>query len=395
MKNVVGNPARGENFFQRDMEISKLIDRLEAGNNIQIAAPRRVGKTSILHYLRDNGIGGSIYIYVDTEAVVKADDFFKKILQAIVCTEAVSKSARLKKLWEAGVKALHKIKSITILGNSLDFTEPSGEVDHYEELSNFLQGMALEGDKPLVLLIDEFPQTIVNIVEANKGETGEAIQFLQANRELRLHPDISPKVRFVYTGSIGLNHTVAAINASAFVNDLNAVEVLPLTGQEAAELLHQLLANRGLTIEDQILASLLHKIGWLIPFHLQLAVQEISSLKAKGGPVNASDIEQAFDNMVAARNLSHFEHYHSRLRSQFKGAAFAYAEAVLQTIATKGNISTGELYNEAVGYDVQNQYRQILGALAYDGYINNNGDHHSYQFNSPLVRLWWQKFICN
>ncbi|PSL50243.1 hypothetical protein CLV51_1011587 [Chitinophaga niastensis] len=48
MKNVIGLPARGENFYQRTREIEKVIQSLSNGNNIQITAPRRIGKTSIL-----------------------------------------------------------------------------------------------------------------------------------------------------------------------------------------------------------------------------------------------------------------------------------------------------------------------------------------------------------
>ena len=56
MKNIVGSPARGATFLKRQGEIEKIINRLQNGNNIQIAAPRRIGKTSILFYLLDNEV---------------------------------------------------------------------------------------------------------------------------------------------------------------------------------------------------------------------------------------------------------------------------------------------------------------------------------------------------
>lgn len=54
MKNIIGSPARGKDFYQRKREVEKIISSLSNGNNIQITAPRRVGKTSILWYLLDN-----------------------------------------------------------------------------------------------------------------------------------------------------------------------------------------------------------------------------------------------------------------------------------------------------------------------------------------------------
>lgn len=66
MKNVIGLPARGTSFYQRNREIEKVTRALANGNNIQITAPRRVGKTSILWYLLDNNIDDRHYIYILT-----------------------------------------------------------------------------------------------------------------------------------------------------------------------------------------------------------------------------------------------------------------------------------------------------------------------------------------
>ena len=81
MKNVIGTPARGDSFFPREREVRKIISRLKNGNNLNLAAPRRVGKTSILYYLLDNKEADYVYVYVDTEAVNNEQDFFKKIFR--------------------------------------------------------------------------------------------------------------------------------------------------------------------------------------------------------------------------------------------------------------------------------------------------------------------------
>ena len=96
MKNVVGNPARGESFFPRKSEINRIISRLKDGNNLNIAAPRRIGKTSILFYLLDNREGGYVYVYADTEAIDNENDFFKKILKEITKVEEIRQSRKLK-----------------------------------------------------------------------------------------------------------------------------------------------------------------------------------------------------------------------------------------------------------------------------------------------------------
>jgi len=394
MKNTVGNPARGESFYQREREVWKIVDRINNGNNLQVAAPRRIGKTSILYYLLDNKLERHIYVYVDTEAVTDENSFFKKLLGEIIKTDELKKPGWFENLLQRGNKFLKKVKSIKILGQEIDFDEAAGVMDYKTELENLLAGLEFENNRKLILLIDEFPQTILNIVDANDGRAESAIHFLQSNREIRLNPDINSKVSFIYTGSIGLNHTVSAINATAFINDLNSIEVEPLFKEEAEDFLQELLNIKQVTAEPDTITYLLDKIEWLIPFHIQLATQEILSICDKQDKLSTEIIDKAFDNLVAARNNNHFEHYYSRLKKHFKGKTFSYAEELLQTTAYNDTIDKGTAYDIAVKYGVEAEWRQVLEILMYDGYINNVGNNNKYRFNSPILKMWWLRFIC-
>jgi AAA+ ATPase superfamily predicted ATPase len=147
MKNKVGNPARGKDFFNRHNQIEKILNRLENGNNLQIAAPRRVGKTSILWYLLDNQSDSYAYVYVDTEAIDESGDFFKKMMKAILAKEEVAHSSKLKQLFTEGRRRLSKIKSIKILGNGFDLNENKDEHDYYEDITNLLSSIELDGNQ--------------------------------------------------------------------------------------------------------------------------------------------------------------------------------------------------------------------------------------------------------
>lgn len=394
MKNKVGNPARGTDFFKREREVEKIVQRLADGNNLQIAAPRRVGKTSILWYLLDNKINGYTYVYVDTEALDNSEEFFKKLLKTILASNEINQSVKLKELFNKGIKAFSKIKSIKILGHGFDLNETKEEHNYYEDLTNLLSAIELDNSQKLVLLIDEFPQTIQNMVEAANGNEATAKKFLQLNRDLRLNPEINERVNFIYTGSIGLNHTVASINSTAFVNDLSSVEIDALSKEDAETLLEELLLEKNITIENNAKELLLQKLEWLIPFHIQLAVQELTSLVYAEKHIETKHINLVFAEMIEARNNNHFEHYYSRLKSQFKGEAFSYADELLQKLANEGTLTKTQMFDLSAKFNQENNYRQILEILVYDGYIHNTGDVNTYRFNSPIVRMWWQKFIC-
>jgi len=90
MKNVIGNPARGENFYLRPDEIRKIKLRLESGAHLQVTAPRRVGKTSILMYFFDNQMPGYHFVYSDTEGINNHNDYFRKIYEEILRSDCVT-----------------------------------------------------------------------------------------------------------------------------------------------------------------------------------------------------------------------------------------------------------------------------------------------------------------
>ena len=175
---------------------------------------------------------------------------------------------------------------------------------------------------------------------------------------------------------------------------MNSTDVEPLSRREATELVTMLLLEKRIAITDDCVTYLLDKIKWLIPFHIQLAVQEIIVLSREAFGLTNETIDQAFNQMVDSRNHNHFEHYYSRLKTHFKGGDFKFAEAILNIMAVEGMISKGGIYDQAVAFQVNDRLRQIIEILTYDGYVNNNADIQFYEYNSPLVRLWWGKFIC-
>lgn len=388
MRNIVGNPARGDNFFKRDREVGKILVSIENENNIQIAAPRRVGKTSILFHMLDAAVEGHKYVYVDTESIDSEEEFYKRLLREIIKVPGIQGVAA--KFLNAASVLARKIKSLKVMEVEVDMQEENEAVSYFDDLVHFLCGIQLDNGEKLILLIDEFPQTILNIL--NRQGTEAATRFLQSNRTLRLNPDILNKVRFIYTGSIGLNHTVAAIDSTAFINDLNTLEIEPLTAIEAGELLDSLLAVRGVVMRPSARNYLLDKLEWLIPFHIQLLVQELLRLDLPIDGIHEQHVDKAFEEIISARNDNHFAHYHSRLKSQFKGQELKYALEMLRLVAKDGVISRAQLLDQAYVFDVVDQYKKIIEILVYDGYINNVGQRDIYRFNSPVVRLWWNKY---
>jgi len=209
-----------------------------------------------------------------------------------------------------------------------------------------------------------------------------------------LDPIINQNIQFIYTGSIGLNHTVAALNASSFINDLNSIEIGQLSKTEAIDLIIALSKEKKLKFSEDSINYLISKIEWLIPFYIQLILQDILFANSENSEITQLEIDKAFDSIIEARNNNHFEHYFSRLKSQFKGLELDFVLKTLADIAKNITCEKNHLFNLSVQYNVQGRFKNILEILSYDGYINNNVSQNEYRFNSPILRLWWVKNIC-
>jgi hypothetical protein len=54
LNTIIGQAARGNNYFPRPAITKQIWERIETGANLLLVAPRRVGKSSILFNLLDH-----------------------------------------------------------------------------------------------------------------------------------------------------------------------------------------------------------------------------------------------------------------------------------------------------------------------------------------------------
>ena len=81
MNIIIGQAATGDKFYIREKLINKLWKRIKVGNNILVAAPRRLGKTSIMLYCQENPQENHEVIYIITESVNNQNEFYRKLVK--------------------------------------------------------------------------------------------------------------------------------------------------------------------------------------------------------------------------------------------------------------------------------------------------------------------------
>lgn len=387
MKNSLGNPARGEAFYPRDSELKKIYRVLDKGTSIYLSAPRRVGKTSILKHIEEFPLEGYYFVYVITESVDSENEFFKVIFEALIRSEVIGNLSKLYDSIKNGIEGiLGRVKTVY----HVELRE-KGETDYFQILVELFENIKKEYGH-VVILIDEYPQTIQNIL--NKEGKAAAEHFIQKNRELRHNAYVLDKIHFIYTGSLSLFPMVEKVTELTAVNDLRTVEVAPLTYNEAQDFLTKLLEFDNVKLEESILQYTLDRMGWLIPFHLQLIAQEITDVYETNDekPITIMEIDQAYEQIVHLRNKPQFEPYFARLSTLFKGNEYDFVFEVLEFIALNDIITMDKVYDFGVKHTVE-EIRRAMDILEGDGYLFKSGE-KNYRYTSPILQMWCRKHIC-
>lgn len=379
-----GQIVRGRDFFKRDKEVARLWKKIENGNSILISAPRRVGKTSLMRYIEDNPKEDYLFIYIITESVSSEKEYYKRLYKKLV-EEDVITSIKTKLI--SSSKAI--ISKISEIGKSIKI-DSDKELDYYKELNSLIKNLDIDNLK-LIIMIDEFPQTLENII--NEHGNNSALHFLQTNRELRQNTEISDKVQFIYTGSIGLENIVSRINAINLINDIEIFNLQPLSEIEVKELIRELTLNLNFKLKTEIVNLILEKIKWYIPYYIQIVLDQIDNINDEKNLeyIDESTIEEAFKRLLDQR--IYFEHWYKRLDKSYKDNDYKFAKQLLNSICEVENFSKNDALNLATGLNIQDKYRDIVKALEHDGYIHL--ENNSYIFNSPLLRIWWLESVAS
>ena len=360
--------------------LDRLTRHLQSGENVVLTGHRRIGKTLLMEHLEKNAPDGFVPSYLIVESVDTVNEFYRKLVAHL--------SERFIGHWEkAGRSVQHWFGKLNIeeIGRNIRLGDPR-QIDYHAEFRSLLEG--LEPDRPIALMLDEFPQAIENIRD---GEgPSEVRRLLTTQREFCQEPRYKDKVRFVYAGSIGLQNVVEGMGFTKHINDLREVEMRPFHRQEAERYLECLLSHRGLEASAETSALILDKIDWLAPFFISLLVDGIND-----SPVEAGHIDAAF--AASLRHRNNFEHWHRRLKPPaLQQEEYRFCKALLNLAADPGNsgIDQGEIFNLAVTHGVEDEVSRLLNILGHDGYLVR-GPQQLHRFISPVIRAWWWNEIAN
>ncbi len=371
MRITIGAPVTGADFFPRDDVIAALERGLEV-EHILFLAPRRTGKTSLLRRLENQPPAGAKAIFINLERFTHPKQWIEQM-----------------------VKMLHKdnqfAQGMKKVGGFLARIESDSfklaEADWTDSASAFLEELN-RLDQPVLFLLDEFP-IMINLFARKHGEleAENALRWFRCWRQ----ENLGGQVRFLLTGSIGLDSVVRRLGFPDAINDLRRQELWPLKDAEAITLTRRLTCdNCGLDahLAADLAEEFLHLTGAAWPYFLQLFVAELQDANPR--PVSTAEVKPLYDRIVFGKRNQYSENMRERLNDVFSKPLAEAARAVLKLIAdTPDGIAREELKARAPAIESED-FNYVLDVLVHDGYLGETLDGR-YRFFSNLLRDYWRR----
>ena len=228
-------------FCDREEETRKLVSALENGRNVTLAAPRRIGKTGLIHnvfhQVRNSG-DDIICIYVDIFPTRCLADFVHLLGKAVF--EAVqSQGERLLSKVMTLLGSCRPAISIDPLTGSPNFSidiAPSMEEKTLSDIFDCLE----KSDTPVYIAIDEFQQVAYYPESGTEAMLRSRIQFMH-------------NVHFIFSGS--QQHLIYEMFLSAKRPFYNSTQIMTLTTipmESYYKFAENLFAEGGRTIDGTL-----------------------------------------------------------------------------------------------------------------------------------------------
>jgi len=411
MDNIAGSPVEGENFFGRN-DIAQHLRQILDHDDILLLGPRRIGKTSlaraVMAITRKDG-------WKAIEIVVASCIDEKGFLDKLEGELKKAIDSRAGKLWD-GVRekfgALGKrIKSLKFggFGATAEVGLAGSDADDWITVGNELLALLGELDDRWLIYVDELPIMLFNIIR--QDQTGGVLRvrrFLDWFRNDVRALAGAGKVRWLISGSVGLDTLVQEHGMADTINSLNHQNLPPFTDPLACQLIRELATSYKITLDDNAVRQLVDAVSWPQPYYLQIAFQQLRSLIAASPATPPQDlIETAIDQIiqpgVGADN--DFHHWEKRLDMQLAPPLAALAKALLaQSAARPGGTRAENLLDTvqqrhpgASDDEARALFVRLRDILLRDAYWladDSSGGGRHYRFALEPLRRWWNRRNC-
>ena len=371
----------------RDHEIDRYWRVLQR-QGLVLSAERRIGKTHILFKMREECQSGYLPFYQDLEAVHSIADLIRSIYRTV--QQSLSTLPNVK----AHIAKWSPLLPNKIAGIDLPTADGSWQALLAQAFDDLIH--PADNNTRILMLWDEFPLMLHNLQRGAGPDT--PIQLLDHLRALRLAR--ADRLRFLFTGSIGLHLVLRSLrkagNTNDPVNDMLSLTVPPMAHPDTRDLAVALLREtRAAPAHIPRLASEIAKEIGGFPYYVHHVVDQLDQL---GRQPELEDVSAAVNHLVYdPHDPANLNYYVTRLSSYYAEDERSLALLVLDTLARElSPTPVPELLNLCKHRDpslADERLRGMLTLLSEDHYIAPApcATGVAYDFRWSLVKKWWKE----
>jgi len=405
IKNVVGQHVTGKNFYGRVEDLEKawrLVN--EDLKSLILADPRRVGKTSFAYKIKENaekekwiclfcdirGCFTEKELYEHLKKELKKNRYYKNIDDN---TNNKIKVTKIKILPD--IKVSH-VDGIHISGVGAELERQYENMSHNKNIYDLLND--LDHSKNTLIVLDELVTFLHNLTGEKKKNLENVKIFLKKLYAAIKTPD--SKIRWILCSSLSIDRFLSDHKLENTMGEMNRFTIDALNDKEAEGLIKALANSYNLVFSDESIKYMLKKLGWNIPYFIQLLFHEILELEEKPVNISIEIIEEAYQEVLANANrqryfLTWIKHIDEYSGNERKCAHIILEELSKQEEGSSKNTLTLLILNTLKGKgDFEKVLENMLEKLEQGGYIIANKKENKHLFRSPLLRdFWYNKFV--
>lgn len=410
LKKAGANWVSGEQFFDREVEIQDLIERIHDGTHTLITAPRRMGKTSlvreVLNRLEPDGTVESIF--VDLEAAKTAPQAIAEIAD---CSKSVVGVWRHRgSAFAAWISnRAERLTAIRVPKFGLELRTVIDSFTWRRRGDKLFARLATprENDVRVVLALDELPIFLGRLLGESEGDIPKEgiaaadvfLSWLRKNAQQHKN-----RISLIVLGSVSLEPILVRAGLTAHANVFSSLELKPWDEDTAIACLGELAETYGLDVPRPVRREMCQLLGDMIPHHVQrffdLLLRDLRSRDVR--EATTSDVNRVYtQDMLSQRGQLDLPHWESRLRVALGPIGYHLATLMLTEASVQGGVLLGHSIQQYIAYSNTlegNESKQpavssrevprALDVLEHDGYLERDGA--DFRFRSALLRDWWR-----
>lgn len=372
--------------FNRDKESERFWALFNKGKNILMLAPRRIGKTVLLNRLKEESEPNGYHaIVLDIQGYREEKAFFRQMCAAIQEEIGIGQTIissftdRLKRV-AAGNDISDDWRKILLN------TEWDTFADHL-----LAQLEACKDQKPWLFLVDEIPIFIRALIETEGA--ARAHDFLYMLRNLCLK---YKKIRWLYTGSIGLDTIARRNGIEGALVDMEVETLEPFDRETAGRFLAHIAGKSCCTFERAAIEKIIARLGWLSPYYLEKIGEAACDGRREGETITADDAEKAINSLLELSHRIYFSTWREHLDKNFAEPERTHLFSLLYEISRPDGAQTDSLLqalNKGGPPVSETILREYLDTLEADGYLSADSDRSRFHFRMNLLREWWVRYV--